>query len=162
MNTAKAMQELQSVAGIDPQTVSELGAKAAALLSSLVVGLHHWDSKALRRVDWSNNHHIEIVTDLSLATWDGDALTRLVFLAHDAALRVAIQPAAPQYIRLLFHPRKRDGSLFDRHPTIEDALTQWRKRHPLTAAAPPGHNPDSILWKSVEEAAEIIAREASA
>lgn len=160
MNTDKARNELKSVAGIDPQTVSELGAQAAAVISTLVVGLHHWDTNALRRVDWSNKHYIEIVTNLPLATWDGDALTRLVFLAHDACLRVDVQPASPQYLRLLFHSRQRQGTLFQRHPTIEDALTQWRKRHPApTTEAPstPTVSPDSILFKSVEEAAEILA-----
>src|SRR5690606_37053952 len=112
-----------------------------------------------RRVDWSNRHHIELITDLPLATWDGDALTRLVFMAHDATLRLAIQPASPQYIRLMFHPRKREGSLVERHPTIEDALAQWRTRHPDPAAQShmPASIPDSISWKSVEEAAEILA-----
>ena len=160
MNADKARYELKSVAGIDPQTVSDLGAQVAAVISALVVGLHHWDTNALRRVDWSNKHHVELITDLPLATWDGDALTRLVFLAHDATLRLAIQPASPQYIRLLFHPRKREGSLFERHPTIEDALAQWRTRHPApttTAPSTPIIPPNSILFKSVEEAAEILA-----
>ena len=124
-----ARNELQSVASIKPNNVSDLGARVAALLSDLFVGLYHIPARSLRRVDWKNQHHIEFVTDVNLATFDGPQLTRLVFLAHDYCVRVDVQPASPRYLRLVFHRRQRNGGIFQRHPTIEQAVSDWRRHH---------------------------------
>lgn len=124
-----ARNELKSVASIKPEDVSDLGARVAALLSDLFVGLYHIPARSLRRVDWTNSHYIEFVTDVNLATFDGPQLTRLVFLAHDYCVRVDIQPASPRYFRFVFHRRQRNGGIFERHPTIEQAIFDWRRLH---------------------------------
>lgn len=124
-----ARNELQSVASIKPEDVSDLGARVAALLSDLFVGLYHIPRRSLRRTDWTNRYYIEFVTDVNLATFDVPQLTRLVFLAHDYCVRVDVQPASPRYFRLVFHRRQRNGSIFERHPTIEQAVSDWRRHH---------------------------------
>ena len=129
----QARAELHSLTGIQPEKISDFGARVAALLSELVGGLHHWDMKSLKRIDWTHMRHVEIVSMLPLATYDGNDLTRLVFLAHDCALRVSVQPASPQYVRLLFHARQHDSDdWFLKHPTLEQAVAGWRKHHPVT------------------------------
>ena len=127
-------RELEGVAGIKSDSIGNFGATVAALLSDLVGGLHHWNTRQLKAVDWTNSHYIVITASMSLATWDNNALTRLVFLAHDYCVRVDVQPASPQSIRLLFHPRQRNGSPMERHPTIEEAVEDWRKRNPIIVA----------------------------
>lgn len=70
----------------------------------------------------------------NLATYDSNALTRLVFAAHDRCCRVSIVPCNPRRLTIQVHPRKRDGvGLSDRHPTIESALSAWRLHHSLDA-----------------------------
>lgn len=61
-----------------------------------------------------------------LSTFDTDALTRLVILAHDLAIRVEIRPAMHN-VRVLAHQRTREGSLMHRHPTIEEAIADVRR-----------------------------------
>lgn len=61
-----------------------------------------------------------------LATYDFDPLTRLVIGAHEHCIRVCVEPSAPQYLKIGMWPRKRDGSMFERHPSIEDAIAEWR------------------------------------
>jgi hypothetical protein len=108
--------------------MSSLGENVARLLNVLYQGIYHIDSEC-KKVDWSNDHHIEIVLRGCWATYDFDNLTRLVFLAHDYALRVQMEARANGYIRLMFHQRQREGHYAQRHPTIEFALYGWRANH---------------------------------
>lgn len=63
-----------------------------------------------------------------MATYDFDNLTRLVLMAHDKMVRVDIQGSGPSMIKLMLHKRdSREGSMYERHPTIEDVLSQWRE-----------------------------------
>jgi hypothetical protein len=61
----------------------------------------------------------------NLATWDGDMLTRIVFLAHDRCMRAEITTAG-RYMRLAIHPRTRERSFMLGHPTLEQAVSAWR------------------------------------
>ena len=55
-----------------------------------------------------------------LATFDFDHLTKLVLAAHKNCVRVEIEPANMQGVRVTFWPRdKAEGSMFERHPTLE-------------------------------------------
>lgn len=70
------------------------------------------------------------------ASFDGDTLTRLLFAAHDACVRVEIGGANYQFIKVYLHPREsREGRVFSRHPSIRGAFKEWRKR--VNALPPP-------------------------
>ena len=65
-----------------------------------------------------------------MATWDYDALTRLVFLAHDSCIRASIQSSGPRRIKVVIFKREgRDKRMCIGHPTIETALSKWRLNH---------------------------------
>jgi hypothetical protein len=114
------------VAKVTKQQMSELGKEVANLLGNLYAGIYHIQRPAIK-ADWTNNNWIEIVVRSdSFATYDLDLLTRLVVLCHDACLRCQLDARAPGYIRLMFHRRKRAGSIFERHPSIEDAIKKIR------------------------------------
>lgn len=70
-----------------------------------------------------------------LATYDVDALTRLVFAAHDRCCRVSVGPSGPGRLNIAVNPRAgREGDEYwHRHPTIETALADWRADWPLEA-----------------------------
>jgi len=65
-----------------------------------------------------------------LSTFDYNSLTRLVFMAHDRCIRVAILPSGPGRVKIVIWQRERQGGVTERHPTIEDALRTWREKHP--------------------------------
>ena len=71
-----------------------------------------------------------------LATFDFDKLTRAVFMAHDRCIRFGIEPSGPGMLKLcLFRRHKRDGAMWERHPSIETALAGWRMVNPSPDAA---------------------------
>ena len=73
-----------------------------------------------------------------LATFDFNLLTELVFAAHDACIRVEIAQGGPGRVGLQFHKRhKREGSMYEYHPTLEQAYARWRERNPAAPTFDP-------------------------
>ena len=98
--------------------------KVESVLSAAWGGVHNVDGWERRKPCGDG---IAVVVHGSLATYDFGTLTALVIRAHDEAVRLEIQPASPKYLRLVFHPRKRDGGqVWERHPTMEWALERAR------------------------------------
>lgn len=88
-----------------------------------------WD---WRKVNWACGPGVSVNMNArgrGLATWDSDGLTRLVIAAHDACARACIAPASPTYLRIMLHPRARNGSFMEGHPTMEDAIARFRAIH---------------------------------
>jgi hypothetical protein len=105
-------------------TLSPLGVKVADLLGDLYYGLYHLDNGVYEKVDWSNNHHIEIILpDSNWSTFDFTQLTRFVFLCHEYGVRGQLQVANFGRLRFLFHdPAVSSGSP---HPTIAEAVERF-------------------------------------
>ena len=63
-----------------------------------------------------------------LSTVDFDMLTKLVMLAHDRCIRVELAGGGPRHVGIILHARHtREGGIFDRHPTMEEALQKHRQ-----------------------------------
>ncbi len=111
--------------GVD---LSPLGAKVADLLDCVWAGIYHLPHSVEYNTKWADPYYIAVtIPDHDLATWDFNRLTELVVLCHDAALRLEIEACNPHHVRLVFHQRKRSGSISERHPTMEEATTAIRK-----------------------------------
>lgn len=109
--------------------MSPLGERVADLLGELFQGIYHIDSKALHKVDWSNPYWIRLSLGWkSLSTFDFVGLTYLVFLAHWMCIRVEVSPCNFHHLEIMFHPRKRNGDYSERHPTIDEALNEFKKQ----------------------------------
>lgn len=109
--------------------LSDFEKRVADLLGEWQRGIYHI-SDEVEKGEWSARM-VEIRYGGTLSTFDFDELTRLVFLAHDLCIRVEISPRANRYFTMRFHPRKRgaagDASMFERHPTLEQAVEAWRQ-----------------------------------
>ena len=116
--------------GISAEAVSPFGEQVANILGDAFFGIYHLDYVSLKKADWKNNDWIQVTVCGGLSTYDNDGLTRLVVLCHDRLVRLEIRAAAPKYLRLCFSPRKsRDGHMFERHPTLEDAMVRIRDHY---------------------------------
>jgi hypothetical protein len=108
--------------------MSELGRNVADLLGELFHGIYHLDDGALRKIEWNNNHHIDLYLSWKImSTADNDYLTRLVFLAHHMSLRVELRPCNMQGIKLMFHQRKRGSDGMRCHPTLDEAVGRFKQ-----------------------------------
>lgn len=99
-----------------------------AVLASVFGGMHHVYS--LKKAnEGTQREYWTVIHSGDLATFDFDLMTALVIFAHDYGVRVSLQNGGPRALKIILHARaKRDSSMFDRHPTLEDATTQIRKR----------------------------------
>jgi hypothetical protein len=113
--------------------LSSLGVKVADFLGEWQFGIYHLHQKELLKVDWSNSHHIEIsMFSSAMSTFDFNDLTRLVFLAHEMALRVQVSPSTHNHMRIIFHERTHgpgDGNLLH-HPTLDAAVNLFKQTYP--------------------------------
>lgn len=117
---------------------SPLGLRVARLCDQWFHGLHHIDDPAA--IDWSNNHLIEIrLRRGTLATYDFNDLTRLVFLAHDHCIRAQISAIAGPMSGLIVRFDPCDPAavnMSDGHPTLAAAVEAHRIAHPLVPFLP--------------------------
>lgn len=66
----------------------------------------------------------------SLATFDFDELTRLVYWAHQFGVRVDLGNGGPRALKIMLHARnKREGGMSERHPTMEQAIERIAPHH---------------------------------
>jgi hypothetical protein len=98
--------------------------ECAQLFADVVGGFHHvtGEFKAFGEgIAVSDTHG-------RWATFDYDRLTRLVVLAHDRMIRVDLVPSGPGRVGFTFWKRHtREGSMFERHPTMEQAIAMHRR-----------------------------------
>ena len=98
--------------------------EALSFFSELYFGAHHIPGRGIKEYGpgWCVNHYGD------LSTFDFDKLTRLVFLAHDRCMRVEIGSSGPNMVKIIIHKRTREGSMSQRHPTLEQAFELWREK----------------------------------
>lgn len=121
---------MDRVTAYTDENVSPLGRVVAELLDR-EIGLHNIIPDIRGKVDWTCDYMIAIPwpQHFSLATIDGDRLTRLVVLTHDLMLRMEIIPRHYRWLELRFWQRtKRDGRLMERIPTTEDHVASIRSK----------------------------------
>lgn len=96
---------------------------AIDFFSEFYYGEHHIPGKIKEcGRGWSVNHDKG-----SLSTFDFNQLTRLVLMAHEKCIRVEVIPIRNYILQIAIHQRKREGSMIERHPTIEQAIEDFKK-----------------------------------
>lgn len=95
--------------------VSDDFVRLAWVLVRAYRGAHHVPGRPKIGHRW-----IEVVDHGQPATTDGNLLTRLVVLAHDAGVRVEVSGAARCYLRIMLHPRARTTGNMTNHPRLEE------------------------------------------
>ena len=114
-----------------PQNASAFGARVARILDDIWA---LYNIPRVERVDFSDERIVEINIDKTLSTFDFDELTQLVVRCHDACIRLSVSACNMRYLKLQFHPREREGQIYTRHPTMEQAIERVRRRNYFGAA----------------------------
>lgn len=75
-----------------------------------------------------------------LATFDFTALSKLVFLCHEARIRGEIRAKVFHHIEISLGERVAEGGMPQRHPNLDEAISQFREdlgaEHPIRYAEP--------------------------
>jgi hypothetical protein len=100
---------------------------AFKFFSELFLGSHHIPGRGHGIKNFGMGYCINYHPG-NLSTFDLDGLTRLVFMAHRDCIRAEICPSGPGMVKIAIWKReKREGRMYERHPTIEQALEQFNK-----------------------------------
>ena len=100
--------------------------EATVFFARLFNGKHHIPGTGLKPFEggWCVN-----VYQSDLSTFDFSLLTGFVFLAHDYCMRAGIYPSGPGLVKIAVWKREgRTGDIYNRHPTVEQALADWREK----------------------------------
>lgn len=101
---------------------------ALEFFDEFFLGRHHIPGRGISRIrTWGTGYCINYRPG-NLSTFDFDGLTRLVLIAHRDMIRAEITGSGPGMVRLAIWKRKgRKGRMFERHPTIEQAIEIFNK-----------------------------------
>jgi hypothetical protein len=106
--------------------MSDFGRTVADLVGDVALGIYHWPDSVMA-ADWTDSRAVTLKGHWAeFATHDGNELTRLVVLAHDRHIRVAVRGHGMNGMAITFHKREREGDFAQRHPTLEDAARNMR------------------------------------
>lgn len=96
---------------------------ATGFFSAFYRGEHHIPDKLK---EYGEGWSVDQFGDLS--THDFDALTRLVILAHQYAIRASIVPCGPKRITIVAHRRYHDREEYwAKHPTLDDLINHIKE-----------------------------------
>lgn len=113
-----------------PEKLTAFHARVMDILGMVGGGIYNapicWNS-----VDWDYGRGVSVLWKdwQSLATFDAGRLTMLVFLCHEARIRVQVEPAM-KHLRLSFWQREATGCSATRHPNLDEAVAAFRKYLP--------------------------------
>lgn len=113
-----------------PEQLSEFQRRVVNIIGIVGCGIYNAPISAPERIDWNWGGGVSMVWKKDLGTFDFDALTRLVFLCHEARIRCDIATAGPVGLRLGFWQRRPEGSMAERHPNLEEAVAGFRTWFP--------------------------------
>jgi len=101
--------------------LSDLGKEVAQILSVVGGGIYNAPIN-VEAINWyDETFGIRVYWRGSLSNWDSPGLALLLIECHRRMVRVEIEPANMQGVRLVFHQRKsRDGSTMDRLPELDE------------------------------------------
>jgi len=101
---------------------------AIDFFSEFFLGKHHIPGGERRIHKWGSGYSINYNPG-DLSTFDFDGLTSLVLMAHRDCIRADISGSGPGMVRLSIWKRdKREGRMYEKHPTIEQAIESFNKR----------------------------------
>jgi len=111
---------------VDPEPLPPFEVRAESVLARTFRGIHNVPGK-IKKVD-PPHPYWEVHVRVPFATFDFNNLTEMVMAAHEHCVRVEIRGSGPRQLCLLLHPRKaRVGTMFERHPTIGQALRDYAR-----------------------------------
>lgn len=113
-----------------PEKLTPFQAKVMDICGMVGGGIYNC-SIAFNSIEWDYGGGVSVVwKSPRFATFDNQQLTTLVFLCHEARIRLAIDSAGPRMIRTSFWQRSSEGGIAKRHPSLDEAVSAFREYLP--------------------------------
>lgn len=112
-----------------PDHLSEFQIKVMDILGMVGNGIYNAPI-AWGAIDWDYGRGVAVPWRNDMATFDFYQLTALVFLCHEARIRVQISPHNNRHLLLSFWQRKATGGMGERHPNLDEAIAAFREYLP--------------------------------
>lgn len=114
-----------------PEKLNAFQRKVVNIVGTASGGIYNAPICQPDRIDWNYGTGVSLTWMRELATWDSNTLTLLVFLCHEARIRMEIASAGPRMLRLSFWPREDTGGIAHRHPDLKEAMRDLEAAPPL-------------------------------
>lgn len=109
-----------------PEKLTDFQAKVMDILGMVGGGIYNAPLD-MDKIDWDYGYNgVSVLWHRDMATFDFHQLTTLVFLCHEARIRVDISPATFRQVRLSFWQRGHEGDMTRRHPNLDEAVAAFR------------------------------------
>ena len=109
-----------------PEKLSEFQKRVFNIIGIVGNGIYNAPF-ALERVVWDYGGGMSLSWRRELSSWDFNTLTTLLFLCHEARIRVQIESTGPNATKLSFWQRKSEGGISSVHPNLDEAVASFRE-----------------------------------
>jgi hypothetical protein len=79
------------------------------------------------KAEFAPRYSVFVLRNADIATFDFSQMSRLVFAAHDECVRICVSPRTFRHLEIMMHQRQRAGDMSRRHPTLENAISDFRR-----------------------------------
>ena len=109
-----------------PSELSEFQKRVCNIVGIIGGGLYNAPIN-IEKINWDFGGGVSLYWTRELSTWDFSQLTLLVFLCHEARIRLQVEAYGPRATKLSFWQRKATGDIAVRHPNLDEAVADFRK-----------------------------------
>jgi hypothetical protein len=117
-----------------PEKLSAFQSRVIDIVGMVGGGIYNAPICQPRSINWTySGHGVSLTWDREMASFDFSQLTDLVFLCHEARIRVEICSAGPRRLRLSFWQRVsqvENDNMACFHPSLDEAVRRFRNYLP--------------------------------
>lgn len=117
-----------------PEKLTPFQARVVDIVGMVGGGIYNAPICQPRSINWAyGGRGVSLTWDRELASFDFNQLTLLVFLCHEARIRVEVISAGPKRLRLSFWQRvspEENGNMACYHPSLDEAVAWFRQYLP--------------------------------
>jgi hypothetical protein len=117
-----------------PEKLTPFQARVMDIVGMVGGGIYNAPICQPENIKWTyGGSGLSLSWSSELATFDFEQLTKLVFLCHEARIRVQIESSGPKYLKLSFWQRvspQENPNIACYHPSLDEAVARFREYLP--------------------------------
>jgi hypothetical protein len=118
-----------------PEKLTPFQARVVDIIGMVGGGIYNAPICQPRAINWAHGGAgVSLMWERDMASFDFNQLTLLVFLCHEARIRVQITSGGPKRLRLSFWQRvspEENGNMACYHPSLDEAVARFKAYLPV-------------------------------